>query len=294
MKRSLWSLMGLGLAGYGTLVLLRVITHESMFAGAASLIAGLALLVVGLPPLHLRHGKIVAAIGGICVAGVLLYNLARRSDLGIPEWGILAYGLLLLLAASRLDHRIRRLDVGTLVAWSFPLILAPLTMFSLNAGISAGQGETAASPIVHALVVLPSAALLGIMGTSLDVVGNSFVMDTPRGSLTLGVGLVCAGLYPMVLFGGLVALHGWQNKLRPGRLAAYLGTGILGLWFVNLIRLVILTRVGARWGVHALETVHAHIGWILFAGFMVLFWGIVLRKIEGRLPPAQAAQPDET
>lgn len=279
-SKPILAFLGLGLLGYGALVVLNVVAHEAPLAGALSLATGGALLLAGLPPLHLRHGRLVAALGTVCVLGIIGYNVAKGSGLGVPEWGILVYGVLLLLAAPRLDRKIRNVEVGTLVAWSFPLLLAPLAMFALNAAITTERGETAGAPLVHALVVLPSAAFLQLIGTPLTVEGNSFIVATSRGTMRLGVGLVCAGLYPMVLFGGLLGLHAWQQGIPQRRLWAYLGLGILGLWAMNLVRLVILTKVGQRWGMQTLETVHAHIGWIMFALFMVLFWGVVIRRFE--------------
>jgi len=281
MKRAILALVGLGLAGYGALLLVGLIPHEAPLVGVLALLVGLPLAAVGLPRVKLRRGGAVAALGVVASLGVVAYNLARGSGLGVPEWAILVYGVALVGASRRLERRLGRFEVGTLVAWSFPLVLAPLTLFALNAAVSAGSAGNAASPIVHALVVQPTAAVLALMGTGAEVVGNNLVLGTPRGRLVLGVGLVCAGLYPMVLFAGLVALHAWIRRTPPKRTAAYLGVGLAGLWAMNLVRLVILVKVGERWGGATLQTVHAHIGWALFALFTVVFWAVVLRKVEG-------------
>lgn len=281
--RRLRPIAGLVLVGYGLLIVLRVLAHDAMLAGAASILLGALLLIPGLPQVHVRRRRLVAALGAGAVAGVLGYNLITRSGLGAPELGLLVYGALLLVASRHLDLRIGRTSVASLVGWSFPLLLAPLLLFAINAvlsGPAATQTGTAAGPIIHHTLVRPMAFGLTLFGSPTEVIGNNVILQTSRGSLTLGVGLVCAGLYPMILFMGVLALHGWQTGLRPGRFAAYLGVGLIGLWLANLARLVLLAKIGQRWGGDALQTAHAHLGWILFAAFMALFWAVVLRRIE--------------
>lgn len=276
-------LAGLGLVGYGLLVLMQVLPHDAPLAGLLSLLLGSLLLAV--PGGHARDGgrsppraRAVALLGGVMVAGVIGYNAWRSSGLSVPEWTILAYGVALLAVAPHLHRRVGRLGAGTAVAWSFPLVLAPLAMYALNGALSQGAGATAADPLVQALVVRPTAVAMAMLGTPVALAGNNMVMQTPRGTLVLGVGLVCAGIYPMVLFTGMVAMHGWEQQVPARRLAIYLACGLAGLWLLNVIRIVILTHVGRQWGGAALQTTHAHLGWVLFALFMVAFWALALRR----------------
>lgn len=287
MIRRLRPLIGLALVGYGILVVLRVMAHDALIAGVASLILGTILLAMGIPSLDVRRGSLVAGLGAAAVVGVLGYNLIAHSGLILPEWGLLLYGTALLVAAPLLDRKVGKVQVGTLVGWSFPLLLAPLLMFALNAllsGPAAGRAGGAADPIIGYLLVGPMAAGLTLFGTPAEVVANNVIIETPRGSLALGIGLVCAGLYPMVLFLGVLGLHAWRENLSGPRVAAYLGLGFVGLWFANLLRLIMLAKIGERWGGEALQTAHAHLGWILFALFMAVFWVIVLRRLEAPRP----------
>ncbi len=298
-RQQRWLLLsGLGLAGYGLLILLQILPHDAPFAGAASMVLGLLCLVAAVRQTQATRGttsptrrRVVNIVGAISVGGVVLYNGIRGSTMETPEWGILGYGVALLVAAPHMHRRIGNINVGTLVAWSFPLLLAPLAMYAVNAVLSADNAGTAATPIVGALVVAPTGSLLWLFGIDAQVVGNNLILAGPQGRLTLGVGLVCAGLYPMVLFGGLMGLHAWERQVSWRRLAAYLSTGLLGLWFVNLLRIVILVKVGQLWGGAWVQTVHAHIGWVLFGIFMVAYWAVVLRVVEapGKPPKPVAA-----
>lgn len=297
MTRTMRALVGLGLVGYGLLIVLQVLAHEALFAGLASLAIGGLLLATGVPDVRVHRARLVGWLGAGTVGGVLLYNLATRSGLILPEWGILLYGVALLVAARFLDRKVGRVEVGSLVGWSFPLLLAPLLLFALNAvltGQSGAQAGSAAQPVVIHLLVLPTAFGLNLLGTPAEVVRDNLILETSNGSLALGIGLVCAGLYPIVLFVGVLGLHAWHERLPARRFAAYLGVGTLGLYLANLVRLVLLAKVGQRWGGEALQTAHAHLGWILFAVFMALFWVVVLRRIEAprAAPPAPAEETE--
>lgn len=277
-------LLGLALAGYGLLILLGLLPHDAPAAGVAAFLLGALLLAWGLPGVAAPRTIVVAALGVVCVAGVAVYNTWTGSGLAAPELAILAYGLALLCAAPFLHARRGLLDVASAVGWSFALVLAPLAVYALDGALS--DGANAADPIVQALVVTPTAKGLEWTGTPVDQRGSTLVLATPRGSLSLGVGLVCAGLYPMVLFGGVLGLHAWRVRPPPRRLALWLGTGLGGLWVVNLLRLQLLAHVGVRDGGAALQSWHAHLGWAMFAAFMALFWAVVLRRA-----PASAPQP---
>lgn len=270
-------LLGLALAGYGLLVLLGLLPHDAPLAGATAFVLGALLLAWGLPDVVAPRTAIVAGLGIACVAGVTVYNVLAGSGLGRPEWAILGYGLALLVAAPFLHLRLQRFDVASVVGWSFPLLLAPLALFAVDAGVS-DDGGAATDPVVQALVVAPTAAGLELTGTDVERTDSTLMVATSRGQLSLGVGFVCAGLYPMVLFAGVLALHAWRTRPPLRRLAVWAALGLGGLWFVNLVRLVILTRVGIARGAEALQATHAHLGWILFAAFMVVFWATALRR----------------
>lgn len=273
------TLAGALLAGYGLLVLAGALPHDGLWGGLAALGLGAVLLAQARAPLRARRAWVVLALGLGCAAGVLGYNAMRGSDLQGPELALLGYGLGLVAAAPRLRARVGRHEVGDLVGWSFPLVLAPLALVALN-GVLAARDPVAAEPLLEALLAQPLAAVLRLLGEPAVVQQGNVILATPRGTLALDIGMVCAGLYPGVLFLGVLGLHGWREGLGPRRLALYVGLGILGLWAANLARLVVLARVGDAWGGAALATAHEHAGWILFLAFIGLFWGVVLRRLE--------------
>lgn len=319
--------VGLVLAGYGLLILIGVIAHEATWVGAACLTGGAMLAVAtwlprrrasvadesakaatdGTPPPALAldaqavardehrrafRRRAVMFLGAFCAIGVIAYNVATHSGFAAAEYAILAYGICLTIAAGRLDRTVSRrgpATVGDCVGWSFALVLAPLALYALNAVMSRADTGSAADPAVTAIVVAPTAWMLQLFGTDLVREGSNLMLTTPRGRLVLGVGLVCAGLYPMVLFGGLMAVHAWRERLGWRRALTLAALGLAGLWLVNIIRLLLLVQVGIAYGPAALDSTHANAGWILFALYMLLFWWLVHRR--ERLARAGAKPP---
>lgn len=226
----------------------------------------------------------------LCAGGILAYNALRRSTLEGPELAILAYGVLLLVAAPLLDRRILRTDVGTCVAWSLPLVAAPLGLYAMDAAVDAYAG-TGRSPLdwaIAKLLIAPMATALTLLGFDATATGQVVALATPRGSLHLNVGVVCAGLQPGVLFLGVFGLFAWRERTTGRRLALLLALGLLGVYLANLLRLILLALVGYQWGGSALQTAHEHAGWAIFVGWMLAYWWMVLRNLQGPARPAPA------
>jgi len=274
-------LLGLVLAGQGLLVVTRVLDHEAPLpVGFAILLLGLLILALAAPRGALAgasspaRARVVLLIGALAVCGILAYNLLRNSTLGAPEVAILAYGLALMGASRRLDR------FGRYVAYSFPLVLAPLSLYALNAALVAGLGATPLSFYIRYGLVAPMAGALSIFGSDVGVLGDTVSLGTARGTLFLTVGVVCAGLYAGALFLGVFALFAWESDTRGWRLAAYLGLGLAGLHVANVLRLILLAMVGERYGGEALQRFHQHAGWVLFLAWAILYWWLVLRRFE--------------
>jgi exosortase/archaeosortase family protein len=290
--------VGLALVGYGFLLVVGLVAHEAAAAGWPVLLLGAFLLrgrrtvTTPEPPTGDASGAppslpalLAGGLGAALVVAVVAYNRSMGSAVGGPEWALLAYGLLLAAAAPCLGLRIRSATVATVVAWSFPLVLAPLALYAAN-GLLAQASPGAATPVLRTLLVVPTALLLELSGSEVATSGTTMSITTSRGTLGLGVGLVCAGIYPLVLFGSMVGLHAWRERMRPWVAARLAAAGLASLWLLDLVRLSVLAKVGELQGGAALQAWHDHLGWILFAAFSAVFWPIVLMRKQGGHPPA--------
>lgn len=284
---------GLLLVGQGLLVVLGVLDHEAPFAtGAAITVAGVVLAGVGwrrtARPAEPEARAVrdwrtwfVGILGALAAAGVVLYNVLASSTFVAPEYAILGYGVALLLAAPYLHRRVGPVSLGTLVAYSIPLVLAPLGLWAVNAVMDAHAESTPMRWYVSDGLVAPTSWLLALTGQDVTTTGDTFRVMSASGPLFLTVGVVCAGLYATVIFLGVFALFAWEQKTPPTRLAAYLAVGVVGLHFANVVRIALLVVVGERWGVDALQAFHKHAGWVFFLAWSLLFWAVVLRRLEG-------------
>jgi hypothetical protein len=52
---------------------------------------------------------------------------------------------------------------------------------------------------------------------------------------------------------------------------------------------VALTRIGVAYGMDALQTAHANLGWLSFAAFMAVFWRFALRPDRQATATTEAA-----
>ncbi|PSG98073.1 hypothetical protein BRD56_02115 [Thermoplasmatales archaeon SW_10_69_26] len=301
-RRGLAFTAGVLLAGYGALVLLDVLAHESKLVAIGLLLAGGALVGLTATGASPRQEPSTAAqgpsparrwatvgLGLVCLAGVTGYNAWAGSGLSLPELAIVAYGAMLVLAAGHLEREVRGVPVHEVVAWSLPLVAAPLGVYAFDAALDAGVGSSPLDAFIRHVLVPPMTASLDVLGFDVVYRGQTVELGTPRGSLFLTVGLVCAGLQPGILFLGVLGLHTWREPTPPGRAVVLLTLGLLGVYLMNLVRLVALALVGYRWGGSALQTVHAHAGWVLFLVLVLVFWGLLLPAIESLRPAEEAA-----
>lgn len=284
-------LVGLTLLGEGLFILFRVVPHETPLLGAALALAGAALLWrADLPRLDRLSptARAAAAIAGLAAAGGLLaYDAWRRAPLDPPKTAIVALGLATALAAAA--SRPGRRWSATALAWSAPTAWAPLAVWAAQGAMAATMGgRTLLDGFVAYGLLLPMSAVLALLGRSPTVAGQVITYSTPRGPLALQVGVACSGLQAMALFGGVVALYLLLERPPPRVAAVWSTVGLLGVYVVNVVRLVTLALVGYRWGSDALETAHANAGWLFFVAWAGLFSWMAFGRAARRQAPGSA------
>lgn len=276
----LLGLLGLASLGEGLFILLRVVPHESPVLGAGLAALGALLLVLAPLPRVSRVPAWPLVVGGLGAAlGVVAYNLARGASWAPPKVAIVAFGFLVAASAPLA----RRPRVAHALAWAIPLVGAPLAVWAAQALSKATfAGATPLEAFIEHGLIAPMAAVLALLGYHPVVDGQYVTFDTPRGPLRLLVGVACSGLQAMGLFGGILLVYlvamkpGWQRGLL------WSAVGLLGVYVVNVVRLVTLAMVGSAWGTQALQTAHANAGWIFFVAWTGAFALLVTRQPAAR------------
>lgn len=240
---------------------------------------------------------ILSLLGSSILILVVAASLIDGTRPTLLEVFLSLYAAGMVAATYHLGHRIGPLQVDTLVGWSFSLVLAPLLLLLLHTQVidpAGGGSGTFTDRAVTTFVLLPTAWGLSAAGLPSHVVGDDILISTTQGELMLNVGLVCAGLYPMIVFLGVLGHHAW--RLWPQRRIVWTGLaiGLVGLYLTNLVRLVLLVKIGAEWGIGTLHMVHANLGWLLFASFLFVFWNVFMRQAEPTRPTGDAAAPHES
>jgi exosortase/archaeosortase family protein len=276
------ALLGLAALGEGLFILMRVVPHESVWLGAAlALGGGIAVAIAPLPRIERLPGWPLAVGGALVVVGLLAYDAVRRAPLDPPKVAILVFGAAL-VAASPFVHR---RSVASSVAWSLPLVGAPLAVWASQALTKATvAGMTPMELFIRYALLAPMAGALTLLGRHPSINGQVITYATPRGPFALEVGVACSGLQAMGLFMGILLVFVLAEKpgWRRGLLWSAIGLG--GVYVVNVIRLITLALVGSRWGGDALEWTHANAGWAFFVAWSAMFAWLSMGRAKKAMP----------
>lgn len=291
--------VGLGILGWGLAILLRVAPHEDLVVGAGLAVIGAALVATApsWPRIERLPRSLVAGVGITCVAGVLGYNALAAAPMDITKAAIVVYGALLLASLPFLARTIRlgrdRADVpvATPVAASLPVVGLPLAVWAVQASFKAALGATPLEAFIHYGLLLPMYAAAALLGWSPAIDGQVLAYAATDGAIRVEVGAACSGIQAMALFGGVLALLLVLRRPPGSEFALWSAIGLVGLYATNLLRLLVLLLVGHRWGVEALLDVHAHLGWVFFVAWTIVFV-LLARNVGGdAAPPGGEAGP---
>lgn len=96
------------------------------------------------------------------------------------------------------------------------------------------------------------------------------------------IGRPCAGIDSLLLYIAVFALIIILDykKMKKWPTAIFFVVGAIGMFFVNIIRLLLLFIIGSTIDARfALGLFHTNIGWILFMIYFVVYWVIIRRYI---------------
>lgn len=277
------SLLGLVTLGEGLFILFRVVPHESPLLGAGLAAAGAFLLHLAPPPPLRRVPPLpVALVGALLVLAVAAHTLLTRATLVPPKVALLGFGAGLVALAPLQDRRMpgfAKLRVATLLGWGAAVVGVPLATWGAQAALKTPVGGTTPLELFlqHALLT-PLALVLGVLGHAPTLHGQVVTFATPRGPMSLEVGVACSGIQAMGLFAGLLMCHVAALRPTPRRALAWAAIGLGGVYLTNVTRLVALALIGSAWGGDALERAHAEAGWIFFVAWAAAFAALTTRR----------------
>jgi exosortase/archaeosortase family protein len=134
--------------------------------------------------------------------------------------------------------------------------------------------------------------LIGVNNQVHAVVGSTApgLTFTPQHvsiQVTVVITTACSGIYSFGIFGSAFiafVLTEYRSLSRP--LWLLLGLGILTAYVANVLRMAIIVLVGyytdsAQTDLQNMLIAHSYAGWLIFLGWVALFWGIILKVVPG-------------
>ena len=200
----------------------------------------------------------------LSIAAALAFLLPRRASyqfwtnrldlLGLPFF---AAGAVCIVLGSRVLSRIRLPLAALVLAWPYPY-------------------ERALHPLLQVTSGLTVWALRGLTAAPTGGQSSIVALGSGSGRFEVNIAPACAGASSALGFliaGGaaLMVLRG-----QASRKAMWLGVGLVLMLALNVLRLVVLLLVGARWGAPAAMTwVHPYAGLVVFATGMLLLLSLL-------------------
>jgi len=122
--------------------------------------------------------------------------------------------------------------------------------------------------------------LLNILGISATVNGINITIHAPEGPISLGISADCTGLKSMLAYGSLAILMILDVKAPIRKKILWATVGLIGTFFVNILRLLSIFLAVHFLGFEAGYSIHTYLGYTLFIAWVFVFWTIAFKYLN--------------
>jgi len=229
---------------------------------------------------------VVMGIGAAVIILDVIYNtfFSRRPDYGdLDTLSIMFGGILLVYPFAVSRFKVEITFALLFVAFVMIILVVPQSVIAL----SGDSGSSAGNWYVHYMLAAPMAGALNLLGVDASSAQEYVTITFRDGSInTLGISTACAGLYSFSIFVSAFFAFCLVFERLPARLTAIvMGVGLVIAYLGNLFRMVIIGLTGYYHGMDALQWAHKNVGWMVFLGWSVAFWYLVMRFADRRSHP---------
>lgn len=218
-----------------------------------------------------------ASMGLLLIIIDISYNLYAHDPFRYFDYGMLSAGLIIILLNLGL-LRFLKLDKNMIAfATYFIFILLIINGFLLT-GLPFILNTTTEEYILfkksNEIVAILATLFLNLIKTT-NVTGNTIDFDGFR----VGIGYACSGVESISVF--LSAIIAYTISIKEKnikKMVFYILIGGTALFFINILRVMIIVLVGYYYGTETMYFVHANLGWILFLVVMSVFWYLVFME----------------
>ena len=150
-----------------------------------------------------------------------------------------------------------------------------------------------------------TSAVLGLLGvantihsvTGATAPGLTFTPQHMRVQVTIVITTACSGIYSFGIFAAAFVAFVLTEFKRPGlRVWLLLGLGMVTAYVANVLRMVIIVLVGyytdtAATDLQNMLIAHSYAGWLIFLGWIALFWAMLFRFLPITSATLEASPP---
>jgi len=195
------------------------------------------------------------------------------------DYGILSIGFIIVLLNMNLLHFLK-LDKEMITFITYFLFV----FISLHVFLFMGL-NTLLSTSTNPVFVLMIHASGRVSAFFLNFIEPTAVVEGSKGSalyfsdFKVGLGTACSGVQSITVFLSAILAYFIANReFGIKKICMYTVVGMCILFFMNVLRIMILAMIGYYMGGKAMLLFHTHLGWILFILAMMLFWYLVTRE----------------
>ena len=234
--------------------------------------------------------KIFPAFGVGILVSDLLYNMVLSATPAIQtEDTIVLLGAAALLVYGFVPDRLARERDFILVF--FGALNAMLVVPLLAARIYYSDFERSVDLYSWVALAPQTSAMLSLLGVSnsvhavpgLTAPGLTFRPQNISVSVTVVITTACSGIYSFGIFASaFVAFVLAENERISRRVLLLLALGFASSYVANVLRMVVIVLVGyytdtAETELQNMLVAHSYAGWLIFLGWIAIFWSVVFR-----------------
>jgi len=221
-----------------------------------------------------------SCLGFLLIFIDIVYNFFTGDFFGNYDYVIISIGFIIVLLNMNLIQFLKLDDEMTSFLTYFLLFFISIDAFFFI-GLNFIFG-TSINPLfilmIHASGRVSTFFLNFIEPTTIIYVNEGTYLNF--NGYVLNLGTACSGVQSISVFLSAILGYFIASEFRIKKICIYTIAGVCILFFINVVRIMILVMTGYYISGEALLFVHTHLGWILFALAMTVFWYLVTTETE--------------
>lgn len=231
-------------------------------------------------------------IGALIIDAVLMFNMFTYGHINLQSMDIVTilFGITL-IAYNFVPSRFAIARDFALFFFGilFLVLIAPLLIYGFTIGTFGGSSAW----FTYHLLAIPLAAMLNLLGIPTQALPHDeygepiatiiFYVQPLGKNASLGITEACSGIYTASVFlAAFVTYVLIEYRRVDKRVLGLLTLGVLTAYFANILRMTVIVVTGHLYGMGALQWMHANAGWLIFLGWISLFWWLMFKFLVKR------------